>query len=69
MDFAAGITIQYGNYLKIQKKSLGWAFSIMGILYWICRAQTLNLNMQAFWHMVSALVAGYGFYSWRKQNL
>ena len=68
-DFLAGIFIQYGNYLKIQKRSIGWAFSIVGIIYWICRAKSLDLNAQSFWHMVSLMMASYGFWSWRKQNL
>lgn len=68
LDFIAGIFIQYGNYLKIRKKSLGWLFSLVAIIYWICRAQSMSLNSQAFWHICSFMMAAYGYWNWRKNG-
>lgn len=66
-DFAAGLTIQIGNYYKIRKKAFGWLLSMAAIVYWICRAQSTGFQAQMFWHLVSFLMAGYGYYKWKKE--
>ncbi|MBS0616496.1 MAG: hypothetical protein JSR58_08100 [Verrucomicrobia bacterium] len=68
-DFLAGLTIQVGNFLKIQKLATGWLFSLIAIGYWIMRAHTTGFYSQTFWHMVSFSVAGFGFLKWRKTSL
>lgn len=67
LDFLAGCCIQYGNYLKIRKKAVGWLFSMGSIVYWVCRARTTGFSSQCFWHMVSFMMAAYGYYKWNKE--
>lgn len=66
-DFLAGCLIQYGNYLKIRKNPIGWLFSMGAILYWVGRAHMTGFNSQCLWHMVSFMMAAYGYFIWRKQ--
>lgn len=68
-DFIAGLTIQMGNILKIKKRSIGWLFSLMAIAYWIVRAHTTGFTSQTLWHMVSFIVAFFGYIQWKKQEL
>ncbi len=67
LDFLAGCLIQYGNYLKIRKNHLGWMVSMIAIIYWVIRAHTTGFSSQMFWHMVSFMMASYGYLSWRKE--
>lgn len=63
-DFICGCCIQIGNYCKIKKNRLGWLISILCIIYWASRAMSMGLQSQLFWHMISLILALYGYYSW-----
>ena len=68
-DFLAGCTIQIGNYMKIRKMASGWLLSMAAIVYWICRAQSTGFQAQMFWHMVSFMMAAFGYVKWRYDKL
>lgn len=67
-DCLAGCLIQYGNFLKIRKKAVGWLCSMIAIVYWVFRAHTTGFVMQQFWHITSFMVASYGFFNWLNQS-
>lgn len=67
-DFLCGALIQYGNYLKVKKNYLGWLCSMVAIVYWIVRGISTGFQSQSFWHMVSFMVAFYGFICWKKEK-
>ena len=65
-DLGAGLLIQGGNYLKIKKKATGWLCSCAAIVYWVFRSHSTGFAMQEFWHMVSFLMASFGYLTWRR---
>jgi hypothetical protein len=67
-DLMAGCLIQVGNYLKIRKKATGWACSCVAIVYWVFRSHSTGFAMQEFWHMVSFLMASFGYLTWVRNN-
>jgi len=68
-DLLAIGLIHLGNYHKINKKSIGWLFSCIAIIYFIGRSISCGFISQPLGHMISLTLALYGFYTWRKLEL
>ncbi len=67
-DMMAIICVHIGSYLKIKKRSIGYAFSMTAILYFTLRSAHIGLISQGAGHIVSFSLAAYGFWKWRRDE-
>lgn len=67
-DLLAIGNIHLGNYFKIKRKSIGWAFSALSVIYFIGRSLSIGLVSQCIGHAISLCLAIYGFLSWKRDE-